>query len=164
MQKAFNRSFFYALLRAASATILGLLTIKIVATYGGAAQLGYFAQWQAFLILSATITTSVAGTGLVKYVAENIKKSLKKSIAYLQSGLALSLLFSFILSLTSILFWENIIVFIGLDNSQSIFIFGIPVFIVLYALNTIMQSYENAIGNVGRLTFMYLFQTLFLLS
>ena len=94
-------------------------------------------------------------------VAENIKKSLKKSIAYLQSGLALSLLFSFILSLTSILFWENITIFIGLDNSQSIFIFGVPVFIVLYALNTIMQSYENAIGNVGRLTF-YVFVSNFI--
>lgn len=153
MQKAFNKSFFYALLRATFATILGLLTIKIVATYGGAAQLGYFAQWQAFLILSATITSSVAGTGLVKYIAENFKKSLKKSIAYLQSGLVLSLLFCFILSLISILFWESISIFIGLDNSQSIFAFGVPVFIVLYALNTIMQSYENAIGNVGRLTF-----------
>lgn len=161
MQKAFNRNFSYALFRATSATILGLLTIKIVATYGGAAQLGYFAQWQAFLILSATITSSVAGTGLVKYVAENFKKSLKKSIEYLQSGLVLSLLFSFILSLISILFWKSILIFIGLENSQSIFILSAPVFIVLYALNAFMQSYENAVGNVGRLTF-YVFVSNFI--
>ena len=149
---SFSGNFLISFARAFLTLSAGLLITKLIASTGGPEVLGKFSQWQAFLVISASIVTSVVGTGLVKYLSENRDAGGAVLSGYLWSGLAGALVFCACYCALCALIWPFILSLLGLEESNSIFLAALPLYLIPSVFNTLMQSFENGLGAIWNLT------------
>lgn len=124
---------------------LNLLLNKILAIYIGVSGYSYIFQLQNLVTVYATLSNGAMGTGLIKHTASS--NNINEKNKYISTASFVSIILVIAIAIISLVFSDNLSIFLFNDAKFSIFVLICGAFSPLYALSAISIAVITGDGN-----------------